>query len=278
VEIHDFQGGSKSLEALVSGSVDVVVGGYENTVLMQPKGLDLTAVVLLTNRFGLVLALTPTQAARYHSPSDLKGLRLGVTAPGSAAANALDIILSKGGLTQADVHAVGVGAGPSAVAAMRSGQIDGLVFSDPYITRLQVEGLAVPVIDSRQPEGQDVLYGGPAACSGAYLRRDTIHARPEAVQRFTNAMVRALRWIHTHDAATITAAMPTDFTNGAPDFYAEALSANLPTFTEDGRITAAEVARTRRAMSATGRLPSDVSVDLPRTYDPHFAESANHPA
>src|SRR5215470_1974492 len=40
VEINDFGGGAKSLQALVGGSVDVVTGAYEHTVRMQAKGQD----------------------------------------------------------------------------------------------------------------------------------------------------------------------------------------------------------------------------------------------
>ena len=38
VEINDFGGGAKSLQALVGGSVDVVTGAYEHTIRMQAKG------------------------------------------------------------------------------------------------------------------------------------------------------------------------------------------------------------------------------------------------
>ena len=38
VEINDFQGGAKSLEALMGGSADVVAGAYEHTIRMQQRG------------------------------------------------------------------------------------------------------------------------------------------------------------------------------------------------------------------------------------------------
>ena len=44
VEINDFAGGAKSLQALVGGSVDVVTGAYEHTIRMQSKGQDIRAV------------------------------------------------------------------------------------------------------------------------------------------------------------------------------------------------------------------------------------------
>ena len=43
VEINDFGGGAKSLQALIGGSVDVVTGAYEHTIRMQAKGQDVRA-------------------------------------------------------------------------------------------------------------------------------------------------------------------------------------------------------------------------------------------
>src|ERR1019366_9452152 len=38
VELSDFAGGAKALQALVGGSADVVSGAYEHTINMQSKG------------------------------------------------------------------------------------------------------------------------------------------------------------------------------------------------------------------------------------------------
>ncbi len=38
VEISDFAGGSKSIEALIGGSADMVCGGYEHVIRLQGKG------------------------------------------------------------------------------------------------------------------------------------------------------------------------------------------------------------------------------------------------
>jgi NitT/TauT family transport system substrate-binding protein len=47
VEINDFAGGAKSLQALVGGSVDIVTGAYEHTIRMQAKGQDIRSVLEL---------------------------------------------------------------------------------------------------------------------------------------------------------------------------------------------------------------------------------------
>src|SRR6266852_3242108 len=46
VEISDFAGGAKSLQALIGGSADVVTGSFDHTIQMQAKNQPIVAVVL----------------------------------------------------------------------------------------------------------------------------------------------------------------------------------------------------------------------------------------
>ncbi|MGZ5848561.1 MAG: ABC transporter substrate-binding protein, partial [Ramlibacter sp.] len=47
VEISDFAGGAKALQALVGGSADVVSGAYEHTINMQSKNQFIQSIVLM---------------------------------------------------------------------------------------------------------------------------------------------------------------------------------------------------------------------------------------
>ena len=82
VEISDFQGGAKALQALVGGSADIVCGAYEHTLFMANKGVAIKAIALQANSFGLVVGVGKEKAASYQSLRDLKGMKFGVTAPG----------------------------------------------------------------------------------------------------------------------------------------------------------------------------------------------------
>ena len=84
VTINDFAGGSRALQSLVGGSADVVCGAYEHTILTRAKGVGIKAVALQNNSFGAVIALPTEKAKSYRGPKDLVGLKIGVTAPGSA--------------------------------------------------------------------------------------------------------------------------------------------------------------------------------------------------
>jgi NitT/TauT family transport system substrate-binding protein len=270
VNFNDFQGGSKSIEALVGGSVDFVAGSYENTLFLQAKGIDLKAVVLLTDRFGLVLGLSKDSAAKYHSPQDLRGLKIGVTAPGSAVANALEIILAKGGLTPKAVSIIGVGAGAGAIAAMKSRQIDGMVFSDPAITSLQDEGLLVPIVDSRTEEGQTYLYGGPNANSSVLTTAQFAHDHPQTVQAFVTAMVRAMKWLRQASVDDVVAVVPPEFYGRDRDLYRRSLAANMDGFTRDGHLTQELATQTLNAMAKSGRLSGATELDVAKTIDESF--------
>ena len=123
VEINDFQGGSKALEALVGGSADVVCGAYEHTLYMAAKGLSIKAVALQANSFGLVVGIQKDKAAAYRSLADLKGMKIGITAPGSSTHFMALYLMSRAGLKAGDASFIGSGTGQTAVAAVRRGEI-----------------------------------------------------------------------------------------------------------------------------------------------------------
>src|SRR5438034_4694835 len=84
VEISDFEGGSKALQAVVGGSADVVSGAWENTIDQQPKGLNMQGFVLMGRYPAISVGIAKAKAATYKSHKHLKGMKIGATAPGSS--------------------------------------------------------------------------------------------------------------------------------------------------------------------------------------------------
>ena len=66
-------------------------------------------------------------------------MKIGVTAPGSSTHFMVLHMMAQAGLKPDDASFVGVGAGPTAVAAAKRGEIDALVSVDPVINLLQSE-------------------------------------------------------------------------------------------------------------------------------------------
>src|SRR5437016_9388633 len=107
IQISDFAGGSQALRAVVGGSADVVSGAYEHTLNMQPKGQFLQCFVQQGRAPQIAIGIAKSRAASYKSPKDLKGLKIGVSAPGSSTHMILNHFLSTDGLKPSDVSIIG---------------------------------------------------------------------------------------------------------------------------------------------------------------------------
>ena len=102
VRISDFAGGTRSLEAVVGGSADVVAGAYEHTINMQSRKQNFQAFVLAGARAADQRRASRRKLAdKYKSPKDLKGLKVGVSAPGSST-NMVINYAARAGRPQAD--------------------------------------------------------------------------------------------------------------------------------------------------------------------------------
>src|SRR5262249_13392616 len=124
-------------QALQGGSVDLVSGYYDHTIQMQAKKRDVVAFVNMVRYPSLVVAVSPKAAKMINSVADLKGTKVGVTAPGSSTDFFLKSLLVRAGLTPTDAVPQAVGGDTSAVAAMETGQVDAAVMLDPAFSQLQ---------------------------------------------------------------------------------------------------------------------------------------------
>src|SRR5579885_2566121 len=68
VRISDFPGGTRSLEAVVGGSADVVAGAYEHTINMQSRKQNFQAFVLTGSAPQITVAIASRLAPSYKSP------------------------------------------------------------------------------------------------------------------------------------------------------------------------------------------------------------------
>src|SRR3979411_542921 len=195
VTINDFRGGAQSLQALVGGSVDVVTGAYEHTIRMQAKGQAIRAGIELGRVPGIVGGLRRERAASYKSAADLKGTKIGVSAPGSSTNFFVMYLMAKAGLKPTDASYIGVGASASAVAAMKKGDIDALSNIDPMMTKLEQDGDIKVGADRPNEQGTRAIFGGSNPAAVLYLKHDFIEQNPNTVQALVTAFYKTLQWL-----------------------------------------------------------------------------------
>jgi NitT/TauT family transport system substrate-binding protein len=273
VEILDFPGGAKALQALLGGSVDIVSGAYEHTISQQAKGQAIEALVLQGRYSGIVLALTKAKAATWKSPADLNGMKVGVTAPGSSTNMFVNILLAKANLKPDAASIIGVGAGAGAVAIMKRGEIDALSNLDPVISLLEADGTIVPVVDTRTAKGNAEIYGNAYAAGCIYAPVDFAKKYPRTAQAVVDAMVHALRFIQTATPDQIVDAVPKEFyTDRAA--YRASLVKNLDGFKHDGSISLEAGQNVARVLTTFDPGLKGFNVDVAKTVDMTFQQKA----
>lgn len=275
VTIVDFAGGAQALRAVVGGSADVVSGAFEHTVNMQSKGQRLRAFVLQGRAPQIVLGLNPKTMGGYKTPADLKGKKIGVTAPGSSTNVMVNFFLAKAGLKPSDVSIIGVGATQGAVAALRSGQIDAISNLDPVITLLQRSGDLKIVSDTRVVAEADKVFGGPMPAACLYAPQTFIDKHPQTVQALANAMVRADKWIQSAGPSDIITNVPESYLLGDRAVYIDAFLAAKGALSPDGMIPDKGAETALRALASIDPEIGKAKIDLAAVWTNDFVKKAN---
>lgn len=275
ITIADFAGGSRALQAMIGGSADVVSGAFEHTINMQVKGQRLRAFALQGRAPQIVLGINPRTMPAFKSVADLKGRKLGVTAPGSSTQVLANFVLAKAGLKPSDVSYIGVGAGSGAVAAMRAGQIDAISNLDPVITLLARSGDLRIVSDTRVVAEADKVFGGPMPAGCMYAPQGFIDKNPATVQAIANAIVRADRWIQGAGAGDIIKAVPESYLLGDRAVYVDAFLAAKGALSPDGLFPDAGPETARRALASIDPEVAAAKIDLAAIETNEFVKRAN---
>ena len=274
VEISDFAGGARALQAVVGGSADVCSGAFEHTINMQAKNQLFQAFVLQGRAPQIAFGISTKNMPGYKSIVDLKGKKIGVSAPGSSTNMMANLVLSRGGLKASDVSFIGVGTAAGALTALRSGQIDAMSNTDPVMTMLEQKGEVKIISDTRTLKGTLEVFGGPMPAACLYAPLDFIQKNPNTCQALANAIVHGLKWLQTAGPGDIIKTVPESYLLGDRALYLASFNKVRESISLDG-IIPDEGART--ALKALASFDPSIKadkIDIAKTYTNEFARRA----
>ncbi len=276
VKISDFAGGSQALRAVVGGSAEVVSGAYEHTISLQGKKQYFRAFVLQGRLPQIALGVAASRAGAFKSYKDLKGMKIGVSAPGSSTHNLVKQLLTKAGLDpNKDVSIVGAGIGAGAIAAMKSGQIDAISNVDPVMTKLELDGAVRIVADTRSLKGTQEVWGAPLPAGCLYAPEEFVKKYPNVAQALANAIVRADKWIARASATDVARVVPESYLLGDRALYLFSFDKVKEAISPDGLISDAGAKATLAALREFDPGVKAAQIELARTYTNEFAKQAN---
>ena len=185
VELILLGGGARMLPALISGSVDIILGSDTGVTLANLQGANLVRIGVTMNSLGYSLVTQPA----IRSIRDLKGKVLGTGRGRDASYARLVKILSDNGLNPAtDVKFLPVGETPTGrLQAIKNGLVQGAVFTPP-----------LDLVGSR--DGLRILQkiDVPTLGGGINTTASIVQQKRKSLLTFLRAYMEGIRYMAAH--------------------------------------------------------------------------------
>jgi NitT/TauT family transport system substrate-binding protein len=193
VDIQNSQTGMISAQVLESKNAQVGTTAAEAIMAVREQGGDLVSFFNLKRNAGTFLIVPPDSPI--HKLEDLKGKIIGAPSFGAGGGMAVKENLAHIGITPDQYTAIATGAGPSAIAALRTGKINALVVWDAMLAAAENTGLSLRIVHIPLEDG---MVGTTLATTTAFA-----DANPNEVAGYCRAMTKGLLFTMTNRAAAI---------------------------------------------------------------------------
>ena len=273
-DVSQFPGGARAMQALLGGSADLVCGYYEHTIQLAAKGAKLTAFVLQAQNSGLALGIRKELAGEIKTLADLKGRKIGVSAPGSATHLFAMQLLVKAGLKPTDAAAIGVGTAATAQSAFERGDIDALSLFDPIINELERKGAIVLLADARDTPGTQAVFGGPYASGCLYADTAWMSKNEAAVRGCAAAIMEAVNFLRTAAPEAAIGALAAGMCAVGAEVCQTAFTRNRDAYQHQGRITPAMAETVKRMLTSFDPAIAAATIDLASTFTDRYLPPA----
>lgn len=274
IEISDFAGGARALQAVVGGSADVCSGAFEHTINLQAKNQIFQSFVLQGRAPQIAIGVSTKNMPGYSGIADLRGKKIGVSAPGSSTNMVANLVLSRGGLKASDVSFIGVGVAAGALTALRSGQIDAISNTDPVMTMLEQKGDVKIISDTRTLRGTLDVFGGPMPAACLYAPIEFVQKNPNTCQALANAIVHSLKWLQTAGPGDIIKTVPETYLLGDRALYLASFDKVRESISPDGMVPAEGPKTALNAITSFDTTVKADKIDLAKLYTNEFARRA----
>ena len=192
VQFVQFDSAARMVTSLASGDLQVIAGAASAALYNAvARGVDVRIVAdKVSTPPGrtsqtLIVRKDLVESGRYRTLSDLRGMKIANSAPGTAASVTLYRMLAKAGLTVADIQEQFLGF-PQHVVALANGAVDAALPAEPATTEAIKRGYAVKVLTDDQAypnhEIAVIFFSGKFATE-----------RADVARRFLKAFIRGVR-------------------------------------------------------------------------------------
>jgi NitT/TauT family transport system substrate-binding protein len=193
--ITDFGGGSKMVQAMAAGAIDIGDGAGTEMAFIA-KGAPMIAICESTSTAPFLGVGVPWDSPA-KSLADLKGKNIGVSSPGSFSDWSGHELARKEGWGENGVKTVGIGGGPGpALAALRTHLVDAVIGNTSQFLAFEEtkDGRLLAPVTS---------FEGNVASGALFASNHLIATNPDAIRAFIAGWIETVDYMRTHKAETV---------------------------------------------------------------------------
>ncbi|HEY6255427.1 MAG TPA: ABC transporter substrate-binding protein [Xanthobacteraceae bacterium] len=197
VEISNFAGDARLLQALAADAVDIALGGGP-TLAFVAKGAPMRAVAALADAPGTMMVVVRSDGP-VKTEDDLKGRTLSVSTAGSLTYWLAQQLSRSHGWGADGIKIATLGATTAQAAALKTNQIDGIVTESSTVFRLEEDGVGRILVrfgDRIKDFHVHVIYAS----------NKLIETNPDAVRAFLAGWFDSVQYMRDHRDETIAIA------------------------------------------------------------------------
>jgi NitT/TauT family transport system substrate-binding protein len=237
------RGGGPDLTALISGDVqfNAAAGTYQIGAIAA--GRDIVNVYNFYNRNLIGLVLSADAAKKSGVGADaplkdrlaaLKGLKIGMTRPGSLTDKQVRHLLRQGGLTDGDAQIVAIGGPPNLLSAMKQGAIDAYAISVPHYQIAAKKLGGVIWVDNTRGDDPSI---DPFMMESILTTAEYAKNNPETVKKMVRAMDKAVNDLSKKSPEEVMAVVKAVFKKVPDDVMLEGIAAVQKALNTSGRVS-----------------------------------------
>jgi ABC-type nitrate/sulfonate/bicarbonate transport system substrate-binding protein len=257
IEISNFGGDAKLLQALTADAIDIALGGGPTIAFVQ-KGTPMLGIAALADAPGTIMMVV-LKDGPVKTEDDLKGRTVSVSTAGSLTYWLAKELSRSKGWGNDGIKIAPLGTPTAQIAALKTGQIDGVVTETSSILRLEQEGTGRILVRFRDRIKDFHVHA-------AFASRKAIDGNPEAIRAFLAGWFESVRWMKDHKEQTveIAARMADVPKTVAAKNYDEI----MPVFSLDGRFKPKALDVLAGSFVDMGLLPD--KPDMSKLYTEQF--------
>jgi ABC-type nitrate/sulfonate/bicarbonate transport system substrate-binding protein len=257
IEISNFGGDAKLLQALTADAIDIALGGGPTIAFVQ-KGTPMLGIAALADAPGTIMMVV-LKDGPVKTEDDLKGRTVSVSTAGSLTYWLAKELSRSKGWGNDGIKIAPLGTPTAQIAALKTGQIDGVVTETSSILRLEQEGTGRILVRFRDRIKDFHVHA-------AFASRKAIDGNPEAIRAFLAGWFESVRWMKDHKEQTveIAARMADVPKTVAAKNYDEI----MPVFSLDGRFRPKALDVLAGSFVDMGLLPD--KPDMSKLYTEQF--------